>query len=561
VAPTVDAKRSKIYQIAEHSNLYVLAADGTCEQVVYLAHEPGSITAAPVILSRLLVVAENRGVDNAVLRLFSLDAEEKQPAFTPVQEIELPGHVDASPLVAGAQLLVTTDQGWVTAFRLSGTDTKKPLEKVAQIQAGNERDLVRFPLLVRDAFWLAGNSLTKYEIQSSLGNFRTEWTACKDSLFRQPVTAVGETLFLARRRLNLPGMFVSAMAMDKPDVFWETTLAAPLVSEPVVQPSGRIEAVTALGAVIDVPSVDVKGQSVVDQPAVAMKTDDLQRPIETVLRTPDGLLALCSGAGTDQISVLDPVAAADRFRRVTLLDPLAAAPAAFAGGLLVPCQVGQVFLVDPRTGGKMVEPFQGELAGGGRLPWRQAVLVDENSVVLADGSKRVYRLGIKDQPTRHLAALDQVETAKPIVSPVAVVGNVAYAVDEAGVLQRFVLPKLTPGEPTPLGGKPVWGPHRSGDHVFLATDDEQLLCLDGEGKVVWKIALLYGPLAGRPLPLGKEYLLASAAGVVSRVDAASGKELGKLETGHPLGTGPVLLGEQILLSGNDGTLYMVSGKW
>jgi len=32
--------------------------------------------------------------------------------------------------------------------------------------------------------------------------------------------------------------------------------------------------------------------------------------------------------------------------------------------------------------------------------------------------------------------------------------------------------------------------------------------------------------------------------------------LGKLETGRPLGAGPVLLGADVLLVGGDGTLYL-----
>ena len=45
--------------------------------------------------------------------------------------------------------------------------------------------------------------------------------------------------------------------------------------------------------------------------------------------------------------------------------------------------------------------------------------------------------------------------------------------------------------------------------------------------------------------------------MVARVEAASGKELAKIETGRPLGTGPVLLGNDLLLCGNDGTLHVV----
>ena len=556
VAPAVDPQSSRIYQVAEHSNLYVLSADGKCESVVYLAHEPGSITAAPVLLGRFLVVCENRGADSVRLRVFSLGPEGQIAKAAAVQEIDIEGHIDASPLVSGATLLATTDRGWVTVFRLSGTNTVSPLEKIASLRAGDRQNLIRFPLLIRDQFWIAADGLSKHEIQSSLGNVRTLWTACPKSAFQQPVTAVDDALFLIRRRANLPGVFVSAMAMDKPETYWETALAAPPVGEPDLrgQPS-QVELVTALGGVFDLPSAAMKESSVVDQPVVAPKMDEITRPIEHVLRAADGLMAFTSGAGTDQIIVLDRAATPQRLRRVVLLDGLAAPPTAFGGGLLAACQGGQVFLVDWQTGAYKVEPFQPKLAGGERLAWRQPVAVDENSVVLGDGKKMVYRLGIVDQPKSHLAALDQVELAKAMASPVAVVEGMVHVVDKAGQLQQLALPKLTPGKPIPLG-MPVWGPRGVGRRVFVATEDEQLFAIEG-GKIVWQIGLPYGPMAGPPLPLGDHYILVSTSGVVWRVNAASGKELAKIETGHPLAAGAVLLGEQLLLSGNDGALYLV----
>ena len=69
--------------------------------------------------------------------------------------------------------------------------------------------------------------------------------------------------------------------------------------------------------------------------------------------------------------------------------------------------------------------------------------------------------------------------------------------------------------------------------------------------------MAYGPLAGAPLAVGDHLLLASRSGVVWRIDAANGKELGKVEVGSPLGAGPTALGDQLLVGGHDGTLYEV----
>ncbi|MBN2024609.1 MAG: PQQ-binding-like beta-propeller repeat protein [Pirellulales bacterium] len=558
VAPAVDARRGRLYQVADHSNLYVLKNDGTCETVVYLAHEPGSVTTPPAVLSDFLVVAENRGLDRSLLRIFTLDEKEKTPAFKELQRINLEGRVDARPLVDAARLLVTTDQGRVVAFRLSGADAQQPLEQIAQQQTSDRRDVVRFPLLAQDQFWIADDHLTKYVLQASMGKFHGAWTACTNSAFRQPILNLGQTLFVARQRVGLPGVVAAAMEMDQPNVLWETTLAVPPVGEPLVdERAGRVEVVTALGSVIDVPVDRIKGSLVFDEAVVSLDVAEARQVVRDALRLPGGLLALSAGPGGEAVAVFDPKVTPKRFRNVILPNPMAAAPAALAEGLLVPCRAGQVLLIHPRTGGQIAEPFQPELAPAQQVDWRSPAVIDPESAVVSDGQTRLYRLGVKDQPKPHLVALDQAEMPGSIASELAVVGEVVYAVDASGNLRHFTLPKLAEGEAVTLGGLPVWGPRRVGSLGFLATEDEQLLCLDGQGKVVWKVALPHGPLAGTPLVVGDEVICTSVTGVLWRAEAATGKEVARRETGIPLAAGPVPLGDRFLLTGADGALYLV----
>jgi len=272
---------------------------------------------------------------------------------------------------------------------------------------------------------------------------------------------------------------------------------------------------------------------------------------------------MASGAGEKQLPVFDPQEA-NRFRWLFLSSPLGGHPIAFSGGLLVPCEVGQVFLLDARSGDKRTEPFQPALEAGVRVAWSRPALVavggvsdGDAEVLLAEAHTGLYRIGIKDQPKPHLAMLARADLAEPLVSPVAVLGSVAYAVDAADSLCAFELPKLTPGRPRPLGAKCLWGPGRVGDHVLLATDDDKLYCLDANQEIVWQVPLAYGPLAGTPLETDGHYLLAAASGVIWRADPATGKELAKIDTGYPLATGPVRLGDGVLVGGHDGTLYKV----
>ena len=189
------------------------------------------------------------------------------------------------------------------------------------------------------------------------------------------------------------------------------------------------------------------------------------------------------------------------------------------------------------------------------MGWSPAAVVGDNEVLLAEGHTGLYRIGIQSQPKPHLAALAQVDLAEPLISPLAVLGKMVYAVDAAESLVSFELPDLNAGQPRPLAARSVWGPGRVGDYVLLATDDDQLHCLDANRKVVWQVTLAYGPLAGAPLAIDGHYVLAATSGVIWRVEPATGKELGKIETGQPLGTGPVPLGDGLVVGGHDGCLY------
>ncbi len=566
VAPAVDLRRELIFQIADHSNLFVLGlADGECKAVVYLEHEPGSITAPPVVVSRFLILAVNDRSKDSLLRILIIEKGDEGLVVKPVQAIRLQGHVDTAPLVAGRRVLVATDRGMVSVFEISTTDDEKPLGKIADSSAPGEENVIRFPLMEAGQFWIGDVQLTRYEIHTSRSQLEPTWVMDDDSVFQQPLVAVGPAIFHVRRKLGMPGVVVSAVGKHQRKRFWETHLAVPLADEPTVDTAGnKITAVTSIGGVFQISATGLKQQTgVVDQPEAALATDRLKRPLTTVIRLAGGLMALTGGEDSREIVVYDP-RRQPPFRTLELPDALACPPLAFGGGLLAPSKVGPVLLLDPRTGAAVAEPFQPRLQPGVKLAWRSPGVHAEHGLVLADGHTKVYRLGVVDQPPADLVALDRAEVSEPIVSPVAVAGELAYAVDLAGVLTALKLPKLTRVEAAEqlLGGRCVWGPQSVGNYVMLSTDDE-LLCVDGSGQLRWRVKLPYGPLAGAPLEVDDHYLLASASGVVWRMDAATGKELARDETGRPLATGPVLLentgplGNQLLLGGHDGTLYRI----
>jgi len=564
LAPAVDARRAAIYLLAEHSNLFVLSqSGGECRQVVYLGHESGSITAPPVIAGEFLVVAENDRLQNGVLRVLRLETEGEGPPVAQVQSIRLKGHVDRAPRVSGNRVLVTTDRAAYYVFELSGTDPKQPLMKVAEIGSAGDEGLIHFALLERSRFWVADKQLARYDVQASRGRLVPKWIIDEGSAFLLPPVAVGQAVVSVLRAADVPGVLVAAVDMEEGRRFWQTNLSAPLAAQPRIdnqqdtdKQKNTLTAVTSCGGMYKIDASTLKGQTVVDRPTLAVEMAELGRGLVDAIDLGANRLALSTGAGSKHVIVFDPSQTKKRFLRCATPFPLACPPVGFGNGLLAPCQVGQVFLLDPLSGENLVEPFQPRIEAGVKLQWRRPVVSGDNEIILADAAGIVYRVGVKKTPKPHFAELAHADLDQPIVSPLATLDGTVYLVDGGDSLVALELPKLSRGKDRLLGDKCTWGPARVGDCLMLATDEE-LLCLGADGKLRWQIILPYGRPVGTPAVVGDKYLFASATGVVWAVEAAGGKESASLELGRPLATGPVVLSDQLLLGGHDGTLYLV----
>jgi outer membrane protein assembly factor BamB len=554
VSPAADASRRHLYQAAEHSNLYILSAEsGACEEVYYLAHEPGAIRVPPLPVSRFLIVAENHLLRDCTLHVFVTN--EQGLSLKPVQTVPLDGHVHAAPQMAGRQLVVATDRGGLYTFDVGTPDKPKPLTPVAiKTAPADASSVVRFFHARGAELWIADDRLTKFEIQSAQQRLVPKWIKNSGDYFLQPLEAAGETFFHVRRRAGLPGVSVAAVRMSDGEPLWQSHLGAPLAGPPMLD-SSRVTAANLTGAVFQLAQEGLRS-------GVADSSNDKKIDVRPPLSKVPGVVALAGGAlgvtipsDARHVAILD---GSGQTRSIDLPFAAAVAPVAFKGHLLVPTLAGHVLLLDSQ-GNKMAEPFQPRLEAGARVEWRLPAVVGENEFVITDGGSHLFRVGLKDKPLPNLAALGEgAQLVDPIVSPLAAVDSVVYGVDARRRLVSFSLPDLAGGETWDLKSPAAWGPARVGQCVLVSTADNQLYCVNAQQQLVWQVPLSYGPLAGAPLADGDRLLLASTRGVVWAVSAADGQETTKVDVGQPLGAGPILMGDQLVLTGHDGTLHTLA---
>jgi outer membrane protein assembly factor BamB len=569
----VDRDEKHGYVVGHHTNLYVLdLGAGACAKVVYLGHEPGSIRAAPLLIDTYLLVAENIGTKFS--RFLALGLEEGGATAKVVQVTEPPldGQIQLSPVVQGRQIVAATDLGAVYVFDISPGGEK--ILSQTQVSAPTlTSPLVPYPLVRGSQLWVADKQLVRYDIQLNTGRLVPRWAKDTGDTFLQPLEASGEILFHARRRSGVRGVNVSAVRLEDGERLWEIHLAAPAATGAIVDPSGAaVSALTAAGELYRVPAADLRGHQPPAAALAALAADSpevglLQNESIAILRL--GSTALVAWRGALQALLVDPQPGApSALRWIELPDRPGCAPLIVRGRLLVPGLVGQVYLLDVAAGRQAAQPFQAVISGRRAFSWNDADGPPDASdgefyddLVLGDGDKSLYRIGLRSVPVDHLAAFDKADLTDAIASPVGRVGGWAYAVDAKQRLVAFELPALTPrlvqlpSEKPQLAGRPVWGPKRVGRHVLLVTDDGWLYCLGGEGKLAWHAELADGPLAGAPLAVDGRIVLISQSGAVVSLDDDTGRAIGKIDVGQPLGPGAALLGERLVLPGHDGTLH------
>ncbi len=578
--PPGTSKLRHLYQVGEHSNLYVLDEETLeCKDVFYLGHKPGTVVTAPVMALGYLFVAVNSGEDYCDLHILHVDENglSVKPAMKPIR---LGGRIMVAPLLTGARVGVVTDRGAIHLFEVNTANPEEPvLDAVEPQVASFKTPLIGYSVIDGGRLYVGNDRLTKYEVQTSQARLISKWIKCERDTFVAPPQVIGDTVYHLRRRKDSPSYTVSAIHVDDGREFWRVDLATPAALLAVDMEKKQIHCVSAQAELFEVTGETIKS-GILDQMTVAAVGAARTIAFNEAIPLSNGRWALASPGDRKRVVVYDPksVSASGRLRarplKATGDANVTASPVYFNEGLLMPLDNGQVALADPETGDDKVLPFQARIEAGTKVDWsKPAVVGDEGTeFVIEDGRRKLYRVGIKGGSQSHLSALAQAQLEVDLASALAAAGDTVYGVvrgSGSDTVISFAAADLSAGSEWPLEGRVVWGPEQVGGVVLLASDQDELLCFETGQKQRWKAKLDYGPPVARPLEQGNGFVLTSLGGVIWCVSKEDGSEVQKTDLGAPLGSGAVpfdggnmLLAvpfgaSNLLLSGSDGTLHVV----
>ena len=239
--PTIISERGEVIQPGTHSSVYVLEAGSLkCKRVFASRHARDSIVAPATWIGSSLLLAENNGTSAATLHTFTPVGED-DAWRRDAAPLKTAGQVVAWPAVNDRRVVIVTDLGEIRVLEapLEGNG----LREIASIGDSGKSVGASWPLLDRARLWLANDTFTQYELQSTRGQLVTRWSRDRSDRFLNPIQRVGDYLVHVRRRRGMSGATVAAAPVNSPDgaPVWETDIGVP--GSVVIGSGGKVHAV------------------------------------------------------------------------------------------------------------------------------------------------------------------------------------------------------------------------------------------------------------------------------------------------------------------------------
>jgi outer membrane protein assembly factor BamB len=559
IAPAV--RQSRIYQLGEHSTLFVLDASSlACTETVYLGHRAGELFVPPVAVLDQVLIVTSPADDYSEIQVLSPDPKTKRLApFGRSQRLK--GRVVTPLAVSGARVAAITDLGQVAVDDIDPAGAKEHWRLVAGLDASETVPRRGYCELERNQLWVASHRRTLYEVQASLSQLSLKKSENHDDAFLAPLVLERDVLVQVRRRSGVPAVLIEGCNATSGDTLWTTHLAAPLVALVPSESRQTADALTAEGRLYSLAS-DQFATRQTDKPAFSPGASGAAILPVASLATNGQMLVWTESHSSGQVHLYD-VKAGTTPAAVSLPAKAAASAISFSGGVLAPLANGSVVWLPPSGAAVKTAPFMPPLVPDALPLWTKPLaLADDKTFLISDGRSSVYAVTKKDSPQPQLAVVGQSATSGPIVSPLVLAGSTAVGVvrqERSDAVAGFDSRGAAAFEPVPLEGRVQLGPFAVGGLAFVAAEPDGLVCLTSDGKVRWQLPPDRGNLAGPPLAIADgDLLVAYQSGNICRLDPATGKELAHHDLAEPL-LGPVcLLGQQAFLAGSDGVVHRVT---
>ncbi|HEV3164513.1 MAG TPA: PQQ-binding-like beta-propeller repeat protein, partial [Isosphaeraceae bacterium] len=413
--PAADEAGQFFYVLGDAANLFLIKRDPlSCTAVEYTGHGPGSLLCPPARIGRYLIMAENTTLGEGRWTLYELMDEGAK--LRPVQHVDVPGWTWSPPASQGSVIWALGDRGGPIAFSIG--EEKVPLQVIAKLTPDNRPSGPAFARTRTEReVWISSSYSGRFDLNAERQTIAQVWSLRESGPALAPIQVAGRLAVFTQQNNGAPGVALWGVDPTDGSVKWKTILGAPWPLELGGTPDGA--SVTTLatdGSVLTIARDQLLRGGFIEQPLP--KPGSFSLPPGPVRRIDaEGVTYIVPSGGTSQILVRE---GSSPLRTVNLPAPLGAAPLLWGSNLMVPGGDSRVYLIDPKNGASMAEPYVPPFDRDHPIRWRTPARLDDTTVVLADEVGTVRRLAVTEGPNPKLEVKAEVDVkASLLTDPVA----------------------------------------------------------------------------------------------------------------------------------------------
>jgi outer membrane protein assembly factor BamB len=574
--PAADLSGTHLFLLGEQYLLYIITLGGVpkCEDIYYTAHRPDSIIASPLRMLRYLVLCENSTSNTVRMRVFllkldgTMDSEMQQ--LPPPGQPPINGWIHHPPAVFGNLMFAATDLETVYVYSGGPPEKADGFTPVPVKTAGGGTmppgtRPQAYPMYYSERDLLVAGSMVRhfsYEAEKPvLGPSKDGEQlpgAASQPIQRYPATGGRvDSLYVGRRIPGSSGIAITGLDSKNLSVKWEASLGTGVLA---IQPADASKStwivLTRSGLVYSVPAATLAAGGVIDKPIGRIEIEGELSDKAEPLVFPDGS-SIYTPSGTPNRLFFRASSADAQVRPVDLLAPLRTPVVLFEDGMLVPATDGRIYWISPATGKSLADPFQPPIVAEKPTEWRGVALTSKKTIVAIDSLGNFYQVVPQKGASPNLAERGGNKFPKPIRSGIAVSGDLIGCVDDANVFHIWDGEALSAVSEIKLSSPASLGPVAAGGHLFVAAGDDELVCVNPQGKEIWRHPLKGQNVVGRPLVKGDTVYIVMSNGLVRALRLTDGGELWTLDSEKSLSGGPIDVDGKLVVIGDDGSLNVV----
>lgn len=552
VAPGVASGKPQAYVAAEHSNLYVLSrSDGTCQEVFYLGHRPGSIVVPPILLLGQLFVFENINSDTSRIRILSTSDQglELKDAQSP---IAMDGNIVVPPRVDGRRLFIQTDLGQIKVLDIEPTVETQKVSEIVTVPKNVFEPKQSWLITDNNRVWVADNQLTRFDLQVTSGAMHRVWIENDGDRFVGAPQLIGDLIIHTRTQAGTAGVRVAAVTADTGAALWQTDLAIPVTF--VNSTGSGYDAVNSSGMLYALGNKPIR-VTADENPGQGQAAMLFANP--TV--SDEGQAVLFNQSRGNQLAVYSPKSSQKlRILVASFRDARPSCDAvAIADKVVVGLDSGQLVLLNLTNGAIVGSPYQPQLEAGKAVRWNTpAYLPDSQTLIVASDLQKLVRLSVGNDNFRQLG---EVALESPLLGPIVAADQqvcVVQSTKSGDSLLFFNPTNLNKVGEVQLPGRLRAGPFARPQGVLIQTDSK-LTMISADAKPLWEIDFPESSVLGSPIEFKGNLVLATRSGNLWSISPTDGALGGKVQAGQALSSQPLVLPAGILVGSDEGAVLAI----